>query len=55
VVVWGTPIKGEGDAGNDEAVMAYEKAAPTEGGLVLLSAGTVKKMSADELKAVLKK
>src|SRR5438067_4453414 len=43
VVLWGAPLKGEGDAGKDEAVVAYEKAAPADGGYVLLSAGTVKK------------
>ncbi len=48
VVLWGAPQKGEGEAVKDEAVLAYEKAVPTEGGYVLLSAGTVKKMSAAE-------
>jgi hypothetical protein len=51
VVLWGAPMKGEGDAGKDEVVVAYEKAVPTEGGHVLLSAGTVKKMSASEFQA----
>jgi hypothetical protein len=51
VVLWGAPLKGEGEAGSNEAVVAYEKAVPTDGGFVLLSAGTVKKMSADEFKA----
>jgi hypothetical protein len=51
VVLWAAPLKGEGDAGKDEAVVAYEKAAPTDGGYVLLSAGTVKKMSAAEFTA----
>jgi hypothetical protein len=46
VVLWGTPIKGEGDVGKGEVVLAYEKNVPTEGGYVLMSAGTVKKMSA---------
>jgi hypothetical protein len=41
--------------GEDEAVPAYEKAAPTDGGFVLLSAGSVQKMSADDLKAALRK
>jgi hypothetical protein len=49
VVLWGTPLKGEGEVGKDEVVMAYQKAVPTEGGYVLLSAGTVKKMTAAEL------
>ena len=48
VVLWGAAQKGEGDAGKDEAVVAYEKNAPTQGGYVLLSAGTVKKVSAAE-------
>ena len=48
VVLWGAALKGEGDAGKDEAVLAYEKTTPTEGGYVLLSAGTVKKMTATE-------
>jgi hypothetical protein len=29
-------------------VVAYQKGVPTDGGFVLLSAGTVKKMTADE-------
>lgn len=48
VVLWGAPLKGEGEVGKDEAVVAYDKAVPAEGGYVLLSAGTVKKMSAAE-------
>jgi hypothetical protein len=48
VVIWGAALKGEGDSGKDEAVVAYEKATPTDGGYVLLSAGTVKKMTAAE-------
>jgi hypothetical protein len=48
VVLWGAALKGEGEAGKDEAVLAYEKATPIDGGYVLLSAGTVKKMTADE-------
>jgi hypothetical protein len=51
VVLWGTPPKGEGEVGKDEVVIAYDKDVPTNGGHVLLSAGTVKKMSADEFKA----
>ncbi len=51
VVLWGTPLKGEGEVGKDEAVLAYEKNAPAEGGYVLLSAGTVKKMTAAEFAA----
>jgi hypothetical protein len=48
VVLWGTPTKGEGDVGKDEVVVAYQKNVPTEGGYVLMSAGTVTKMSAAE-------
>jgi len=48
VVLWRTALKGEGEAGKDEAVLAFEKATPTEGGYVLMSAGTVKKMTAAE-------
>jgi len=48
IVLWGTPPKGEGDVGNNEVVLAYEKKVPTEGGYVLMSAGTVQKMSAAE-------
>src|SRR5258707_906462 len=52
VVVWGTPIKGEGEVGKDEVVIAYEKNTPTEGGLVLLSAGTAKRVSASEFNSL---
>jgi hypothetical protein len=45
VVLWGAKTRGEGDSGKDEAVVAYEKTVPTDGGYVLLSAGTVKKMT----------
>jgi hypothetical protein len=51
VVLWGAAQKGEGEAGKDEAVVAYEKAVPSSSGYVLLSAGTVKKMSAAEFSA----
>jgi hypothetical protein len=51
IVLWGSPLKGEGDAGKAEAIIAYEKNVPDSGGYVLLSAGTVKKMSADEFRA----
>jgi hypothetical protein len=51
VVLWGAAQKGEGESGKDEAVVAYEKAVPTDGGYVLLSAGTVKKMTAAEFSA----
>jgi hypothetical protein len=55
VVRWGTPLKGEGDVGEDETVLAYEKDAPSDGGFVLMSAGSVKEMSADDLKTALRK
>jgi len=51
VVLWGAPTQGEGDVGKDEKVVAYEKQTPTEGGYVLLSAGSVTKMTAEEFKA----
>jgi hypothetical protein len=51
VVLWGAALKGEGQAGKDEAVVAYEKGVPAEGGYVLMSAGTVKKMTAAEFSA----
>lgn len=54
VVLWGAPLKGEEDVGKDEAVIAYEKNVPTEGGYVLLSAGTIKKMTAAEFQSALK-
>ena len=41
----------EGETGKNEAVVAYEKDAPTNGGYVLLSAGSVKKMTASEFAA----
>lgn len=51
VVLWGTKIQGEGEVGKNEVVIAYEKNTPTSGGHVLLSAGTIKHMTADEFKA----
>src|SRR5262249_57477881 len=50
VVLWGTPLKGEGESGKGEVVVAYEKGVPTDGGDVLLSAGTVKKMTGAEFR-----
>jgi hypothetical protein len=56
VVLWGTAPKGEGDVGSgNEQVLAYEKKAPTEGGYVLMSAGTIKQMSASEFNAAVPK
>jgi hypothetical protein len=50
VVVWGTPIAGEGGGGGT-GVVAYEKSAPDSGGAVLLQDGKVKQMTADEFRA----
>jgi hypothetical protein len=50
VVRWGRCPKAFG-----EAVTAYERDAPTEGGLVLLGLRTVKKLKADEFAAALNK
>ena len=55
IVVWGIRPKGEGQiAKGEEQVVAYEKVAPKEGGYVLFSGGTIKKMSATEFAAALK-
>src|SRR5262249_36799615 len=51
VLLWGTPLKGEGEVGMDELLLAYEKNTPIEGGFVLLSAGTGKKGAASGLSA----
>ncbi len=51
IVIWNTPVKGEGDVGKGETVIAYEKNVPTDGGYVLLSAGTIKQMSAADFAA----
>jgi hypothetical protein len=51
VVLWSTPLKGEGEAGKGETILAYEKNVPTDGGYVLFSAGTVKKMTAAQFEA----
>jgi hypothetical protein len=50
VVLWGTPAKGEGEIekGGPETVAAYEKNVPNEGGYVIMSGGTIKKMTASE-------
>lgn len=46
VVLWGTPMMGEGDAlkGGAGTVIAYEKNAPTAGGWALYTSGEVKKV-----------
>jgi hypothetical protein len=51
VVIWGVDVSGK-DSGK---VLAYEKAAPTEGGAVITADCIPKIMSADELKAALGK
>jgi hypothetical protein len=51
VVVWGTPVAGEGGGGGGTGVVAYEKSAADSSGAVLLQDGTVKQMSADEFRA----
>jgi hypothetical protein len=50
VVLWGAPPKGEGEVekGTTQEIVAYEKNVPTEGGYVLLSGGTIKKMSVSD-------
>jgi hypothetical protein len=50
IVVWGVDIDKE-----PGVVLAYEKDAPKQGGVVLLADGSVKKMSAEEFKAAPKK
>src|SRR5262249_37977833 len=44
-------LNGERRAGQDEAVVAHEKGVPAGGGYVLLSAGTVKRMTPAEFSA----
>jgi hypothetical protein len=51
VVQWGTSV---GETANPGAILAYAKAAPADGGLVLLSDGTIKKMTAEECKSRIK-
>ncbi|SRR5260370_13557952 len=50
IAVWGVNVDDE-DTGK---ILAYEKNAPALGGFVLTADGTVRRMSADDLKAVLK-
>jgi len=53
VVQWGAPLTPEGEA--TEAVLAYVKTVPEQGGQVLMQDGrTVKTMTADEFKAASK-
>jgi hypothetical protein len=51
VIVWGATMAGEGDGGGAAEIVAYEKAAPTDGGAVLYQNGQVKKLSAAEFAA----
>jgi hypothetical protein len=51
VIVWGATMPGEGEGGGTEAVVAYQKKAPTEGGWVLLQNGKVLEMTADQFQA----
>lgn len=46
VYLWGS-----GHAAGGTAVVAHEKKAPTDGGLVLLQDGSIKTLTADEFKA----
>jgi hypothetical protein len=52
VVLWSVPLKGEGEAAKDDAIVAYQKNAPVEGGSVLLSSGAIKKIVAAEFAAM---
>jgi hypothetical protein len=56
IVVWGVRPMGEGAIakGEQQEVAAYEKSVPTSGGFVLLSGGTIKKMTADAFEAAMK-
>jgi hypothetical protein len=49
IVVWGVNLDKSAST-----VLAYEKNAPKQGGAVLLTNGSVEKMSADQLNAALK-
>jgi hypothetical protein len=48
VVVWGITSKDSG------TILAYEKDAPTKGGLAVMADGTVRTVTSDQLKAVKK-
>lgn len=50
VVVWGATVAGEGGGGS-EAVVAFAKGAPTQGGAVGLASGRVVTMTAAEFAA----
>jgi hypothetical protein len=50
IVQWGAPLSQEGE--NPDAVLAYLKTAPEQGGGVLMQDGkTIKKMTADEFRS----
>jgi hypothetical protein len=53
VIVPGATMPGEGDRGGSNAVVAYEKDAPTQGGLVLRQNRTINRMTAEELQSAL--
>lgn len=48
IVVWGAPMPAEGGG---TGVIAYEKKAETEGGIVLLQNGELQEMTAEEFRA----
>jgi hypothetical protein len=49
-VVWSATVAGEGGGGSD-AIVAYEKKVPAEGGYVLLESGKVKEMKPAEFQS----
>src|SRR5262249_25450820 len=51
VGVWGATMPGEGEGGGTDAVVAYEKKTPTEGGAVLLQNGQIRQMTVDQFQA----
>jgi hypothetical protein len=51
IVTWGVKMAGEGEKSSNEAIVAYEKKTPTEGGYVLSVNGNIKKMSPQEFQA----
>lgn len=52
IAIWGINLANESDGSSQ--VIAYEKDAPAQGGEVVLKDGTLKKMTADELQALIK-
>lgn len=54
VIFWGAKMAGEGGEGGTDAVVAYEKKVPAEGGLVLLHNGKVVTMSPTEFQSARK-